>query len=713
MTFYVLNNLFNIAGMHAVFITLIHSLWIGAIMALLAGMIISHTKRQAPQLRYQLLTALLGSFTLCMILIFFSSLTTETHTVAGNGNAMFVAGNSPVIQSSVIQSRQKSVLDLFTSFMHANAGLIVSIWLMVIIFKCLQLISGLNSLQRMKRRWIMEPGDHWNKKLQALSVKIGIKRPVVFLQSSLAKVPMVIGHLKPFLLFPVGMLNALPADEVEAILLHELAHIKRNDFLINLLQQFAEIFFFFNPAVLWLSSLIKNERENCCDDMALSITLDKKIYIHALVVFQEYRAGLIYATAFPGSKNHLLNRVKRIITNNNKTLNNMEKLVLASGIIITCLAIVAFQPQKTGFITNQKVAGSNATITGSKSNDNKKTTGYFSYADTLPNESIGREDYNINYNGDIDGKKVRLKEENNTVKELYIDEKKIPENQYVQYQPLIDKIHTQMRKKVAMLKLRSDTLDLEKRHLEQQEKVMDMNAEEMREQSGIANTDMKKQQELMELKEVEIQNQNEHAQQNDSAMNMESQKMEQDFMRKEDELKEKQTELKEKLEKLQLQQQKLELRQKDSAKVSISVHKTNVVSVKPSVVVKPVNSVKSAVKVNPVAMVTTTANAYANPRVTLRSSVGAESVVTVRDVSTLAVADVVLPRSNSTTDEIISDLEDANVISSTQNLSFQLTNNSLIVNGVKQPENIHQKIIQKYQVKPGDKISVSYSNHHD
>src|SRR5258706_1415045 len=177
--------------------------------------------------------------------------------------------------------------------------------------------------------------------MNKLTANLAISKTVVLLQSSLAKIPMIIGHFKPVILFPIGLLNGLPPSKVEAILLHELAHIKRNDFLINLLQRFAEIFFFFNPAVLWISSLIKNERENCCDDIAIAVTHDRKEFIHALVAFQEYNSGLTYATTFPGSKNHLLNRVKRIITNNNKTLNKMEKLILASGIIVTCLATAA------------------------------------------------------------------------------------------------------------------------------------------------------------------------------------------------------------------------------------------------------------------------------------------------------------------------------------------------------------------------------------
>src|SRR6478735_3197777 len=101
--------------------------------------------------------------------------------------------------------------------------------------------------------------------------------------------------------------------------------------------------FFFNPAVLWISSLIKDERENCCDDIAINEVKNKKQFIHALVSFQEYNINAPkYAASFPGNKNHLLNRIKRIITDNNKTLNNREKIFLTSGLLITGFLMASF-----------------------------------------------------------------------------------------------------------------------------------------------------------------------------------------------------------------------------------------------------------------------------------------------------------------------------------------------------------------------------------
>jgi hypothetical protein len=152
----------------------------------------------------------------------------------------------------------------------------------------------------------------------------------------------VIGHLKPVILIPVGLLTALTTAEVEAILMHELAHIRRRDYLVNLLQSLVEIVFFFNPAVLWVSQLIKTEREHCCDDMALAQNTSKSGYIRALVSCQEYQATPAYAMAFPGQKHHLVDRVKRLVTNRNHSLDVFEKTLLTVCLVMSGLCLSAF-----------------------------------------------------------------------------------------------------------------------------------------------------------------------------------------------------------------------------------------------------------------------------------------------------------------------------------------------------------------------------------
>ncbi|MDB5087455.1 MAG: BlaR1 peptidase, partial [Mucilaginibacter sp.] len=119
----------------------------------------------------------------------------------------------------------------------------------------------------------------------------------------------------------------------------------RNDYFINFLQNIAEAVFFFNPGLLWISSLLKEERENCCDDIALQQTNNKIELVKALVSFKEHELyGSAYATAFPGKKNYLMRRVVRIMHNKNKIFGRSEKIffitsILLFGLIVTTAAV--------------------------------------------------------------------------------------------------------------------------------------------------------------------------------------------------------------------------------------------------------------------------------------------------------------------------------------------------------------------------------------
>lgn len=123
---------------------------------------------------------------------------------------------------------------------------------------------------------------------------------------------MVIGHLRPVILMPVGLLTGLPAGQIEAILLHELAHIRRWDYLINVLQRAVEGLLFYHPAVWWISRVIRTEREHCCDDAAVAISRDPHGYALALATLEQTRwQGREPALAAAGG--NLMNRVHRLL----------------------------------------------------------------------------------------------------------------------------------------------------------------------------------------------------------------------------------------------------------------------------------------------------------------------------------------------------------------------------------------------------------------
>ena len=120
----------------------------------------------------------------------------------------------------------------------------------------------------------------WQEALTKLGAQIPLSRPMPLLVSALVQVPTVVGWLRPVVLVPVGALGGLPAEYLEALLMHELAHI-RHDYLVNMLQSVAEALLFYHPAVWWVSGQIRAERELCCGDVAVSVSGNALTYARA------------------------------------------------------------------------------------------------------------------------------------------------------------------------------------------------------------------------------------------------------------------------------------------------------------------------------------------------------------------------------------------------------------------------------------------------
>ena len=320
---------FSSSFMKALAWTFVHSLWQGLLIALFAAIIIYTTRRSAAHLRYNLFGLLILLFLGASAFTFVKEF--HAANVPATVNDTILAG-TPV---SISAAGDISVIEQFTDWIDSHTNLLLPVWAFFFLFNCLKLVSGLLAANRLRYHRTYAAPVEWKKQLDQWSRALGIRSKIELLQSELVKVPAVLGVLKPVILVPVGLMAKLPAEQVEAVLLHELAHIRRKDFLVNFLQHVAEAFFFFNPALLWLSSLVRQEREACCDDIAITATGQKRNYLQALVSFQEYSLNELPHVMAIGSKQYpLLNRIKRMLTNENKTLGVMEKLSLMAGIII-------------------------------------------------------------------------------------------------------------------------------------------------------------------------------------------------------------------------------------------------------------------------------------------------------------------------------------------------------------------------------------------
>ena len=152
----------------------------------------------------------------------------------------------------------------------------------------------------------------WQRSLDRLKARMSVSRPVRLLVSGLSSAPAAIGWLRPIVLVPAGALAGLPAAQMEALLLHELAHIRRHDYLVQILQSAVEAVFFYHPAVWWISSHMRTERELCCDDIAVSITGDAVIYARALAEFDS-ASGFIQPRSWPRTAAPLADRIARLL----------------------------------------------------------------------------------------------------------------------------------------------------------------------------------------------------------------------------------------------------------------------------------------------------------------------------------------------------------------------------------------------------------------
>jgi len=324
--------------------TLIHSLWQGLVLAAITGLIVVFTRKRQPTTRYKLLIGAMAIFFLSTLITFFNAFDDSAQLVESTvANPVMENAKVNVI---AIDVQELSLLTKTKNYLANHHQIVVMVWLLMVCARCIQLSIGLNRLSYLRKTAVFEVDEQWRNKIAELAKNLGIAQLVGIAESSLTKVPLVIGHLKPLILIPVGLLTALPPKQIEAILIHELAHIYRRDYLVNILQSFMEIMFFFNPAVLWLSALIRAERENCCDDIAIKETSSKINYISALVSCQEYQlAAPDFAMAF-SKKGELKNRVQRLVYNSNQSLNKLEKSILAVCIIAVGFGLLAFSNVK-------------------------------------------------------------------------------------------------------------------------------------------------------------------------------------------------------------------------------------------------------------------------------------------------------------------------------------------------------------------------------
>jgi len=191
---------------------------------------------------------------------------------------------------------------------------IVAAWCVGVLAFSLRLLLSWYTVRRLQTVGASAVDHTIEQAMLRMKQRLGLRRGARALQSTVVNAPVVVRCFRSVILLPASLITGMPASQLEAILAHELAHIRRYDYLANLVQTLIETFFFYHPAVWWLSQRIRVERENCCDDLVVAALGDRVEYGRALLAIEEYR-GAASALALGARSGSLLARVRRLLQN--------------------------------------------------------------------------------------------------------------------------------------------------------------------------------------------------------------------------------------------------------------------------------------------------------------------------------------------------------------------------------------------------------------
>lgn len=317
--------------------SLLHSIWQGLAIYLVLRVLLLVIPKSWSSWRYNL--SLISLFSTCGWFIYTVShklqlfSTSIEHTASVNisgGEINNVQPTGAIEQSSlIVQSLH---------FLEQNMSLIVTAYMIGVILFIAKYVYNLFQLKSIKKEGNRNAPESLIALLDKLKGSLKLKKNIGIYISTKVDVPSVLGTIKPIILIPIACLNNMTTDQMEAIILHELAHIKRHDYLINLVQIAIETILFYNPFVWLISTIVRREREHCCDDIVLKQNIAPINYANALVSLETIKVKEFeLALAATGNKNQLLNRIKRMMEMK-KSRINFTQLV---GILVILFAFAS------------------------------------------------------------------------------------------------------------------------------------------------------------------------------------------------------------------------------------------------------------------------------------------------------------------------------------------------------------------------------------
>ncbi|MBC6109515.1 M56 family metallopeptidase [Pedobacter fastidiosus] len=313
--------------------SILNSLWQSAIIYGVLFIVLFSLPKLAAKYKHNLAFGSIVLMSLCFVYNFINQLQ------QGAGKALATTN----IQNIQAYQYFNNLPQSFSSKAEQYFPIVVAFYIIGIILQLFIIAKGYGQLSKFKKESLSAIPNSWKDIFDQVTNHLKINKSIKFHLSSIVNVPLVIGYLKPVVLFPLALVNQLDEDQVEAILIHELSHIRRNDFLLNLIKTAIETLLFFNPFVWMAGRFIHIEREHACDDLVLKFTGKPLNYAHALLKLEllKDKNSPAYALAATGKTQNLYQRIKRI-TNMKTNYLNAKQQMAALTLGVACLFSIAW-----------------------------------------------------------------------------------------------------------------------------------------------------------------------------------------------------------------------------------------------------------------------------------------------------------------------------------------------------------------------------------
>ena len=335
---------------------LVHFVWEGFGIALALSLVLLALRRAAPNVRYVVSCGAMAALAIVPVITFAlipqpqpvkpphpadePAIVPAPSVEAPSGLRLGAVATPPAEEATTrihvpsVQTTSGSIgLQNLTDRISPALPWLVLGWLAGVMLVSVWNLGGWVTVHQLRSRTTRPAGAAAHDAARRIARRFGLSRPVRILQSGLVESPLVIGAIKPVILLPVSVLTEMPAAQLESLLAHELAHVLRHDYLVNLLQSVVETLLFYHPAVWWVSRRIRIERELCCDDLVVNLTKDRASYARALAALASVRAPMLAAAASGGK---LLPRLRRVLGLPDADAGRPGRWVAAAVVLALC-----------------------------------------------------------------------------------------------------------------------------------------------------------------------------------------------------------------------------------------------------------------------------------------------------------------------------------------------------------------------------------------